>query len=191
MYQIVCGTKRKYNHINHNHYISCYLILNFHQCWWGLYIVTYQECCVRSRYQGQGQVITSHSICGMWLLVPALDSCFWNNTHDIEVHFAALHPMKYVQHYVAIWITFIYMMTSSNGNIFRVTAICAGNSTVPGEFPTQRPVTRGFDVYFDLRSNKRLSKQWWGWWFETASRPSWRHRNDSSRLLHWHWCNHV
>ena len=36
-------------------------------------------------------------------------------------------------------------------------ATCAGNSPVPGEFPTQRPVTRSFDVYFDL--NKRLSKQ--------------------------------
>ena len=38
-------------------------------------------------------------------------------------------------------------------------AICAWNSPVPGEFPTQRPVTRSFDVYFDLRPNKRLSKQ--------------------------------
>ena len=41
-------------------------------------------------------------------------------------------------------------------------AICVGNSTVPGEFPTQRPVTQSFDVYFDLRPNKRLSKQSWG-----------------------------
>ena len=48
-------------------------------------------------------------------------------------------------------------------------AICAGNSPVPGEFPTQRPVTRSFDVFFDLRLNKRLSKQSWGWWFETLS----------------------
>ena len=56
-------------------------------------------------------------------------------------------------------------------------AICAGNSPVPGEFPTQRPVTRSFDVYFDLRPNKRLSKQWWGWWFETQSCPLWCHRN--------------
>ena len=32
-------------------------------------------------------------------------------------------------------------------------AICAGNSPVPDEFPTQRPVTRSFDVYFDLRPN--------------------------------------
>ena len=38
-------------------------------------------------------------------------------------------------------------------------AICAGNSPVPGEFPTQRPVTQSFDVYFDLRLNKRLCKQ--------------------------------
>ena len=57
-------------------------------------------------------------------------------------------------------------------------AICAGNSPVPGEFPTQRPVTRSFDVFFDLRLNKRLNKQWWGWWFETLSLPLWRHRND-------------
>ena len=38
-------------------------------------------------------------------------------------------------------------------------AICARNSPVTGEFPTQRPVTRSFDVLFDLRLNKRLSKQ--------------------------------
>ena len=35
--------------------------------------------------------------------------------------------------------------------------ICAGNSPVPAEFPTQRPVTRSFDIYFDLRSDERLS----------------------------------
>ena len=33
-------------------------------------------------------------------------------------------------------------------------AICAGNSPVTGEFPTQRPVTRSFDVFFGLRLNK-------------------------------------
>ena len=59
-------------------------------------------------------------------------------------------------------------------------AICAGNSSVTGEFPTQRPVTRSFDVSFDLRLNKRLSKQSWGWWFETPSHPLSRHCNDIS-----------
>ena len=56
-------------------------------------------------------------------------------------------------------------------------AMCAGNSPVPGEFPTQRPVTRSFDVFFHLLPNKRLSKHWWGWWFETPSRPLRRHSN--------------
>ena len=57
-------------------------------------------------------------------------------------------------------------------------AICVENSPVPNEFPTQRPVTLSFDVFFDLRLNKRLSKQSWGWWLETLSHPLWRHRND-------------
>ena len=69
------------------------------------------------------------------------------------------------------------MMASSNGNIFCVTGHLCGNSPVSGEFPAQRPVTRSFDVFFDLRPNKRLSKQWWGWWFETLSCPLWRHCN--------------
>ena len=45
-------------------------------------------------------------------------------------------------------------------------------------FPTQSPVTRSFDVFFDLRLNKRLSKQPWGWWFETPSCSLWRQCND-------------
>ena len=36
--------------------------------------------------------------------------------------------------------------------------ICAGNSPVTGEFPTQRPVTQSFDVFFDLRLNEPLSE---------------------------------
>ena len=60
-------------------------------------------------------------------------------------------------------------------------AICAGNSPVAFEFPAQRPVTRSFDVFFDLRLNKRLSKQWWGWWFETPSRPLWHYCNAKRR----------
>ena len=46
------------------------------------------------------------------------------------------------------------MMTSPNENIFRVTSHLG-----TGEFPARRPVTRSFDVFFDLRLNKRLSKQ--------------------------------
>ena len=68
-------------------------------------------------------------------------------------------------------------MTSSNGNIFRVTGPLCGEFTGPGEFPAQRPVTRSFDVFFDMRPNKWLSKQPWGWWFETPSWSLWRQCN--------------
>ena len=51
---------------------------------------------------------------------------------------------------------------------------------VTGEFPSQRPVTRSFDVLFDLRLNKRMSKQSTRWWFETPSCPLWRHCNVKS-----------
>ena len=66
------------------------------------------------------------------------------------------------------------MMTSSNGNIFRVTGHLCGEFT---GHRSQRPVTRSFDVFFDLRLNKRL-RQPWGWWFETPSRSLWRHCNE-------------
>ena len=46
---------------------------------------------------------------------------------------------------------FCFMVTSSNGNIFHVTGPSCGEFTGPGDFPTQRPVTRSLDVFFDLR----------------------------------------
>ena len=68
-----------------------------------------------------------------------------------------------------------FMMTSSNGDISVLPALCAGNSLVTGEFPSQRPVTRNFDVFFDLRMKKRLSKQSRRRWFETPSFSLWCH----------------
>ena len=55
--------------------------------------------------------------------------------------------------------------------------------TGPGELPAQRPVTRSFDVFFDLRLNKRLSKQPWGWWFEMPSWWLWRQCNEMVDVL--------
>ena len=55
---------------------------------------------------------------------------------------------------------------------------CWPNSPVTGEFPSQRPVTRSFDVFFDLRLNIWLNKQLWGWWFEMPLRSLWRHCNE-------------
>ena len=50
-------------------------------------------------------------------------------------------------------LTQLSMMTSSNGNIFRVIGPFVRGIHRSGEFPAQRPVTRGFDVFFDLRLN--------------------------------------
>ena len=50
-----------------------------------------------------------------------------------------------------------------------------------------RPVTRSFDVSFDLRLNKRLSKPSWGWWFETPKRSLWRHSNALPCLMSGCW----
>ena len=36
---------------------------------------------------------------------------------------------------------------------------CMGNSSVTGEFPAQRSVTRIFDVFFNLRLNQQLSTE--------------------------------
>ena len=68
-------------------------------------------------------------------------------------------------------------MTSSNGNIFRITGHLCGEFTGPRWIPHTKTSDAEFDVVFDLRLNKRLSKQSWGWWFETLSRSLWRHRN--------------
>ena len=98
--------------------------------------------------------------------------CFGNHTSKIAV----LCPRD---QWVNITLQGHIMMTSSNGNFFRVTGLFA---TGPGEFPTQRPVTRSFDVFFDLRLNKRLSKQPWGWWFETLPWSLWRHCNVTVQI---------
>ena len=57
---------------------------------------------------------------------------------------------------------------------FALLALCAWNSPATGEFPSQRPVTRSFDV----RLNKGLSKQSRRRWFKTPSRSLWRHCNE-------------
>ena len=54
---------------------------------------------------------------------------------------------------------------------------CENNPSVAGGFPSQRPMTLSFHVLFDLRLNKRLSKQSRRRWFETPSRSLWRHCN--------------
>ena len=78
------------------------------------------------------------------------------------------------------------MMTSSNGNIFRATGHLSGEFTGHRWIPRTKAGDRSFDVFFDLRLHKRLSKQWRGWWFESPSRSLWRHSNVILDYLHCH-----
>ena len=97
--------------------------------------------------------------------------------------FNAPHPFheRFMSSLLKIYCFRYDMMTSSNGNIFRVTGNLCGECTGHRWIPrTKTSDAQSFDVFFDLRMNKRLSKQWWGWWFETPSRPLWRQSNDSN-----------
>ena len=75
------------------------------------------------------------------------------------------------------WISLATMTTSSNGIVFRVTGPLWGEFTGHRWFPLKKPVTRSFDVFFEMRLNKRWSKPSRRQWFETPSCLSWRQCN--------------
>ena len=78
---------------------------------------------------------------------------------------------------IEIFTTLLFMMTSSNGNIFSVTGHLCGEFTGPRWIPHTKASDAELWCFFDLCLNKRLRKQSRGWWFETLSWPLWRHRN--------------
>ena len=108
-----------------------------------------------------------------------LVSCWW-----LDATTGLGHRSEYVEWYSAAtkrsWTVRTNMMTSSNGNIFRVTGHLCGEFTGP----RWSPRTKGSDVelwyFLDLHLNERLRKQPWGWWFEMPSRPLWIHSNEDS-----------
>ena len=72
----------------------------------------------------------------------------------------------------------MHTMTSSNGNIFRVTGHLCGEFTGPRWIPRTKAGDAELWFFLDLHLNKRSSKQSWGCWLETSSRPFWRHHNE-------------
>ena len=93
-----------------------------------------------------------------WISGIALSCSCHHTASAISIHYAMGCMFSRVHITLQSNCHHLFMMTSSNGNIFRVTGPLCGEFTGPGEFPAQRPVTRSFDVFFDLRPNKRLSK---------------------------------
>ena len=95
-----------------------------------------------------------------------------------KTHVTALCSMDKTRTGFAMRSMWWYMMTSSNGNLFRVTGHLCGEFTGPRWIPHTKASDAELWCLLDLGLKKRLSKQWWGWWFEMLSRLLWCHCND-------------
>ena len=136
-------------------------------------------------------LMSSELVCAMWFsltMYGSMKACYnissrmWPS--EPSVYASKLSPSS---HHPA-WCVLVYNGVSwwrHQMETFSVfLAFRAGNSPVIGEFTTQRPVTRSFDVFYDLRLNQQLSKQLRLTWFETPSRSLWRH---SSVIMYHVW----
>ena len=131
-----------------------------------------------------GDIISSHILLGMRLPIHVrliyVGKEGSGHLHGKQTEWRSqftVHPNLFA--YYSRFVMFFYGLVWRHqmGTFSALLAICAGNPPVPSEIPTQRPVTRSFNVFPDLRLNKWLIKQPRGWWFETPSRPLWRHCN--------------
>ena len=148
------NSKQIGNGIMHNYlYLLCY--------WWP--VIFYRRCL----YELSG--VTSGPDGDQWRKTSGIDG---NCTYGLK------SKVSY-----AIIPSGLFMMTSSNGKVFRVTGHLCGEFTGPRWIPHTKASDAELWCFLDLRLNKRLSKQWWSWWFETLSRQLWRHRNDYCCLL--------
>ena len=101
---------------------------------------------------------------------------YWDVWCNVGSQYCSWFEPRYATIFLSGPFHFNFTMMSSNVLL----TLCEGNPPVTGGFPSQRPATRSFDVFFDLLLNKRLSKQSRRWWFQTPSCSLWRHYNDLS-----------
>ena len=107
---------------------------------------------------GSLYMVSSHKVlCSRFSIIPCLFDCPIRCTHHAQY---AFHWSDSVHFLIPPVITYCnswwrHQMETSSALL----ALCAGNSPVAGEFPSQRPVTRSFGVFFDLRLNKRSSRE--------------------------------
>ena len=127
---------------------------------------------------GNGWAISSHTLPGMLLLIHKTfrtPICLTTDEKAATLFFLMVYWEGYnciIYQSMMVHTLFIHFIDwqarrHQMETFSALLALCERNSPVTGEFPAQRPVTRSLDIFFDLRLNKRLSKQSWGWWFET------------------------
>ena len=108
--------------------------------------------------------------CGLGLfqkVINDLNQKYWNTIHllNITFRFARIDAVLLPKHLPNMgW--WCHQMETFSALLITI------------EFPTQRPVTQSFDVFFDLRLNQQLSKQWKRWWFEMPLHSLWRHSDE-------------
>ena len=98
---------------------------------------------------------------GFWWQIEQFHVLFWFLSYTAEIF---LHPANGY----ACW---RHQMETFSALL----SLCEGNPPITGGFPSLMPVMRSFEIFFDLRMNKRLSKQSRRRWFETPSHSLWRH----------------
>ena len=92
----------------------------------------------------------------------------FRDKYDLVITRPSNAPWTAILFVIVLFNAICIMMTSSKENIFRVTGLLCGEFTGHRQITAQRPVTRGSGVFFDLRLNHHLSKQWRRLWFETS-----------------------
>ena len=104
---------------------------------------------------------------------------------SVWVRLSIFSPLSILQ-YVGLYVFSLPIsipMTSSNGNIVRVTGHLCGEFTGHRWIPRTKASDAELWCFLWSALNVRLSKQSWGWWFsETPSRPSWRQSSDNRKM---------
>ena len=91
------------------------------------------------------------------------ESCLLSH-NCTEIQYSAYNlPLPTHTHLFVVW----HMMTSWNGNISALLALCVWNQPANSGFYLQR----GFGLFFDVSLNKMLNKQSSFRWFDTLSHP--------------------
>ena len=106
-----------------------------------------------------------------------LKTCFYYS--ETKFSLTRIKRLKWFAHWcVSQWFT---MMTSSNGNIFRVTGPLWGTKASDAELC----------CFLWSAPEKRSSKQSWRWWFDTPLCSLWRHCNDLKAHRAIIWTDHT
>ena len=110
--------------------------------------------------------ISPHVICNhMWLSL--LVQCTRMLIHILH-NFCVVQIASQLRYFSMCWSIIYERVVLSLLSDFMLSPSMHGDVIKWKHFPRHWPF---------VRLNKRLSKQWWGWWFETLSCPLWRHRN--------------